>query len=486
VLRPRSIRTRIALFCSLVVMLTLAFFGGLLYVIAAVGGQEERDQALADRAEATLATIATATAADLTPRRAPAPFEIDGSSEIFVAILDQHGMPLASTGEVGGASPAIPATLLDAAATGSARGTYALAPELHVRLFAVPWDRPDLGQGGFVVTGQSTHQLREDLRAVAAFIVLAALISLVAAFAASWRVAGRAVRPLRLMATTADEIGGAEDLSRRLPTVNSRDEIARLSASFNGMLGRLEEAHRQLAETLAREQRFVADASHELRTPLTSIRTNADFLLDRPDAAPDDRQAALSDIAGESERMSRMVQDLLTLARADAGQRLDRSPVDLVPLLEEVRRQAHRLHPTREITLVRGDGATPAPAIVPGDPVALRQLLWIMLDNALKHGGSTARIWLGLSAEPAAGRALVRVADDGPGLPPGAEARVFERFYQADTARSGDGAGLGLAIARWIVEEHGGRIWARNNDGPGASFFVELPLCDAARPAGPS
>jgi signal transduction histidine kinase len=482
VFRPRSIRTRIALFCSLVVTLTLVFFGVLLYTLAALGGQEERDQALVERAEATLATIATATAADLTPRRAPAPFEIDGSPEIFVVILDQSGRSIVSTGEVAGAPPAISAALLAAAAAGSARGTYALASELDARLYAVPWSRPDLGQSGFVVTGQSTQQLREDLRAVAAFILIAAFISLVAAFAASWRVAGRAVRPLRAMAATADEIGGTADLSRRLPAVNSRDEIARLSTSFNGMLGRLEEAHRRLADTLIREQRFVADASHELRTPLTSIRTNADFLLDRPDAALEDRQAALHDIASESERMSRMVQDLLTLARADAGQRLDRAAVDLVPLLEEVRRQAQRLHPTREIVLIRGDEAAAA-VVVSGDPVALRQLLWIMLDNALKHGGPTARVWLGLGAEPAAGRALVRVADDGPGLPPGTEERVFERFYQANAARSGDGAGLGLAIARWIVEEHGGRIWARNNDGPGASFFVELPRCAESIPS---
>jgi two-component system, OmpR family, sensor kinase len=477
VFRPRRIRTRIALFCSLVVTLALVIFGVLLYLLAALGGQDDRDKALTDRAEATLATIETATDADLAPGRAPAPIEIEESLELFVVILDQTGAVIVSTGEVDGAPPVIPAGFLAAAADGHARGTFALTPDLDARLYAVPWSRPDLGLGGFVVVGQSTQKLREDLRAVVAFIVIAAAISLIAAFAATWRVAGRAVRPLQAMAATADEIGGAADLSRRLPEVARRDEIARLTASFNGMLGRLEEAHRQLTETLAREQRFVADASHELRTPLTSIRTNADFLLGHPDAAPDDRQAAVADIAAESERMSRMVQDLLTLARADAGQRLEREPVDLAPLLEDLRRQAQRLHPAREVVLIRGGPDQTAEAIVYGDPVALRQLVWVMVDNALKHGGPTARVWLCLVTE--GDRALIRVADDGPGIPDGAEECVFERFYQADAARSGDGAGLGLAIARWIAEEHGGRTWARNNDGPGASFFAELPRCPA-------
>jgi signal transduction histidine kinase len=475
-----SIRARIALFGSLVVALTLCLFGLLVYALAAYGGASDRDTALRKRAEETATSLASADPAVFAPRPIPAPVDVRSGSEIFVAIVGADGAPIAATGELDGASPPVPPDLLGRAADGPAKGTYSLADDLDVRLYAVPWIRPDLGLSGWVVAGQSTQRLKNDLNGILAFLVVSAIISLAAAFGASWRVAGRALRPLRTMARTADEIGATEDMSRRLPVLRPRDEIGRLSASFNGMLARLEEAHGRLAAALDREQRFVADASHELRTPLTSIRTNADFLLGHPEARPDDRRAALADIATESERMGALVHDLLTLARADAGQHLDRderNEVDLLVLLEDVRRQARRLHPDREVNLVTEPEVGPGAATVCGDAAALRQLVWILVDNALTHGGATARIWLCLGLRD--GVAGLRVADDGPGLPPADLERVFARFYQADPARSGGGTGLGLAIARWIAEEHGGRIWARNNDGPGASFFVELATCRA-------
>jgi two-component system OmpR family sensor kinase len=181
--------------------------------------------------------------------------------------------------------------------------------------------------------------------------------------------------------------------------------------------------------------------------------------------------------------MSRLVHDLLTLARADAGQVIERACLDPVPILEDVRRQAARLYPDRQVNLILEPGIAPGAVAIAGDAAALRQLLWILLENALVHGGPSARVWLCLGVSDT--YALLRVADDGPGLPQSDLDRVFERFYQADPSRSGGGAGLGLAIARWIAEAHGGRIWARNNDGPGASFFVALPLAEGARPTGP-
>jgi signal transduction histidine kinase len=297
---------------------------------------------------------------------------------------------------------------------------------------------------------------------------------LLTAFAASWRAAKRALKPLRVMAATADEIEGAEDLSRRLPTYRTRDELQRLAGSFNGMLTRLDEAHRRLADALATEKRLVADASHELRTPLTSIRSNADFLLRRPEARASDREAALRDIAAESERMSRLVHDLLILARADAGHHLDRVSLDFLPIVREVARQTWHLHPGRQITVERlgGDG----PVVVAGDAETLRRLVWILVDNAVKHTEDGGRIGLGLATHD--GHVELRVADDGPGIPEADLERIFERFYRADAARTTGGVGLGLSIARWVVAEHGGQIRARNNAGGGATFVVELPLDD--------
>jgi signal transduction histidine kinase len=230
-------------------------------------------------------------------------------------------------------------------------------------------------------------------------------------------------------------------------------------------------AHHQLSDALDSQRRFVADASHELRTPLTTIRTNAGFLLQHPQAQEDDRQAALQDIASESERMSRLIHDLLTLARADGGFHLETKRLDLSSLVNDVARQAGKLHPERQIR------ADVEEATVGGNEDALKQLLWILIDNAVRHTRSDGRIRLALESRDDV--AMLMVADDGEGIPEVDLQRIFDRFYQADVARSRGGSGLGLSIAGWIVAEHGGRISAHNNDHGGATVSIELPLLPA-------
>jgi signal transduction histidine kinase len=270
------------------------------------------------------------------------------------------------------------------------------------------------------------------------------------------------------MANTAEDIGRTQDLSRRLPEGALDDEVGRLQRSFNQMLRQLEDAYHRLQSALVAQRRFVADASHELRTPLTTIRGNVGLLLKRDDITSEDRVAALNDIAGESERMSRMVQDLLTLARADAGYHLEKAPIDLLPIVQEVSRQAQTLQPSRRIELLDG---VPSPLL--GNADAIKQLLWILIDNAFKHTHDGGRIQVRLDNGQRAARLVV--LDDGPGIPQEDLERVFERFFQSDASRSGEGTGLGLAIARWIAKEHGGQVSAANNPQGGASFTVVLP-----------
>ncbi len=268
-----------------------------------------------------------------------------------------------------------------------------------------------------------------------------------------------------------EEIGLTSDLSRRLPTSRTQDEVGRLGEAFNGMLQRLELSQRQLAAALDAQRRLVADSSHELRTPLTSVRVNAGLLLQRTDLAEEDRQAALRDIAMESERMGRLIGDLLTLARADAGQQLSLQRVDVAALVEDVAGQAARLYVERRL------GVWSEACCVLGDAEALTQLVWILVDNAQKYTTAGGRIDLHLVRGD--GLAELTVADDGIGVPAEALDHIFERFYRADAARSGGGSGLGLSIARWIVEQHGGQIEARNRGGGGAAFTVRLPLTGA-------
>ena len=408
------IRARIALFGAVVVCATLVLFSVVLYLIAWQGGLNGVEQDLKD---------GTAT-------------------KTFLAVAAPDGHLQAR--RVGGFGP-VPDHLPVPVHTGLA--TIPAGPNDRVRVLVQP--QPD---GTFLVTGEHLSEVQKGTSALLTYLFVTAFVTMLAGVAATWLAAGRALRPLKAMAAVAAEVGQTQDLRSRLPAVKPRgDEVGRLTEAFNGMLGRLKTAQDS-------QRRFVADASHELRTPLTSILGNAGLLLRDPAPAAEDAREAMIDIAAESERMSRLVDGLLTLARADAGHELRRSQLDLAQVVEPVARRA-------------GLASSVEPALVSGDHDALTQLAWILADNACRHGGGQASMWVRRRPQ---GGALLLVADQGPGIPPGEEERIFERFYQGDLARSNGGAGLGLAIARWIVREHGGRIWAGNAPGGGAVFVVEI------------
>jgi two-component system, OmpR family, sensor kinase len=461
------IRGRIALFGAAVVALTVVIFSVLVYVMVErnLGTQQDGTLKLGgDRAWAALES-----GGRVVPGRNFFPPDLNNSSEAFYEIFDAQGTPTISGAYINGVNPQLPSNALESIPTdhGIFRDVQPTGGPL-VRAYIRAWNRPDLGVGGFVLYGQPLIGIQSQLDGLRLFLIAGAFLSLVGAAAASWFVAGRALRPLDAMASTAEDIGRTQDLSRRLPETTPNDEVGRLQRSFNQMLRQLEDAYQRLRSALTAQRRFVADASHELRTPLTTIRGNVGLLLKRDDITGDDRVAALNDIAGESERMSRMVQDLLTLARADAGYHLDKLPLQLQPIVEEVTRQAQTLQPSRRMEVLNG-----TPVTVNGNLDALKQLLWILIDNAFKHTHDGGRVQLRL--ENGQGKARLIVLDDGPGIPPGDLERIFERFYQSDAARSGEGTGLGLAIARWIAQEHDGRIVATNNPSGGAAFTVELP-----------
>jgi signal transduction histidine kinase len=294
-------------------------------------------------------------------------------------------------------------------------------------------------------------------------------VSLVVAMAAGWLLARAALRPIDRLAQAAQEIGAAQDFGRRVPHRGPRDEVGRLAVTFNEMLGRLQEAYERLNAALAAQRQFVADASHELRTPLTTIRGNIGFLRRVVDMDSADREAALADVASEVERMSRLVNDLLTLAHADAGQHIPKTTVEFAPLVLEVARQARFLTDCGvEVALGQVDEAR-----VEGDPDHLKQLMLILADNAVKYTPAGGRV--SLSARRLNGHLRLEVHDSGIGIPSDEQLRIFDRFYRTDPARSTGGAGLGLSIARWIAEEHGGSITVNSEPGRGSLFTVELP-----------
>jgi two-component system OmpR family sensor kinase len=304
------------------------------------------------------------------------------------------------------------------------------------------------------VTSTLHRLLLIELIATAA--VLAALAAL-----ALW-VVRLGLRPLRRIELTAAAIT-AGDLSHRVDHPDGRTEVGRVGSALNTMLDRIETSDRRL-------RRFIADASHELRTPLAAVRAYAELFGRGAATRPEDLERSMSGIKREAERMSLLVDDLLLLARLDEGRPLERKPVDLAAVVGEAVDAARVVEPGRPIELAV------EPATVTGDETRLRQVLDNLLANARAH--TPAGTPVSVDLRQVDGLAELTVADRGPGLSEEQAARVFERFYRADSsrARASGGAGLGLSIVSAVTEAHGGTARVRPTPGGGATFVVTLPL----------
>ncbi len=306
---------------------------------------------------------------------------------------------------------------------------------------------------------------------------------------------GQALRPLTRMTRTAQAIADG-DLSQRVNLPHSGDEIGELSTSFDEMIDRIQAAFAAQQESEARMRQFVADASHELRTPLTSLRGFTDVLLRGAKDDPATAEHVLRAMQRESERMSRLVHDLLTLARLDAGRQLNYQPFDLVALVGEAVDQARILAGERMVTM-RTDGGGPLSLVADQDKI--KQVLLILLDNALKYGKQGPDGWVQVQVSRSGDLAQLQVIDNGRGISSEDLPHIFERFYRADKTRSrsdqtnqmaavgaastsgvlkamnAGGSGLGLPIALAIVQAHGGSIWAQSQLGQGTQFTIRLP-----------
>ena len=322
---------------------------------------------------------------------------------------------------------------------------------------------------GYVVWADSTRALEELIVSVGVALLAAGSAVIVVATIVGLRLARRALAPIADVADTARAISLSGDFSARVHEAPDHDEVQDLAVAFNEMLSALEQSH----ETL---RRFLGDASHELRTPLTGIVANLE-LARRPAVSEGDRTQLLDDAASEADRMGRMVSDLLSLARAETGGRLADIHVELDALVvESVRRQQARAGGvTLRVSHIE-------PLAMDGDPDRLRELLGILLDNALRYtpmGGEVV-----VSAVRRSGMAHLEIRDTGIGIDGEDPDRLFERLYRGSRAREmrPSGTGLGLPIARWIVEKHGGRIHLRRADTGGTVASVLVPLRVAPHP----
>jgi two-component system, OmpR family, sensor kinase len=314
------------------------------------------------------------------------------------------------------------------------------------------------GAGARDEEGPSISPIADAQSDVEKTFLLVGAAALVAALLAGYLVAARAAAPLRRYAATAARID-AGDLTPRLdPDPASPAELRTLAVTFNHMLDRLDRA-------FARQREFVSDASHELRSPLTAIRGQLEVLGRAEQPTPAEVRRVQELTMAELGRVERLVEDLLSLARLDEGERLEARALELAPLLRDLADSGSGCELERPLAAGR----------LEADPDLIAQVVRNLLENARRHAGPGGRV--SLSARARGGALTVSVDDDGPGIPPSERERVFDRFHRSEAARDrgSGGSGLGLAISRSIVELHGGRIWAEQSPLGGARISFELP-----------
>ena len=463
-LRPRSLRARLTLWYT-------AALGGLLVLLGAVA-LVLLDRGLRSTADASLETLARTVAQS---SRAPAPRGLGQAlesllgpalAERFYQLLDPLGRPDPRLAPHGDVRLPLGAEALHNAEHGLPTFETVRLPgsPAPIRLLTAP-----VMEGGRLVQLVQVAMSLEVVEAARSrfLLVLAALlpVALAAAAAGGWFLAGRALAPVDAMVETARRIE-AEDLSRRLTADAPDDELGRLAAVLNDMLARLE-------RSFAGARQFSADAAHELRTPLTILRGELDVALAAAAPAAAHRRA-LESCLEEVDRLSSLVEDLLFLARADAGAFvLPQDPVDLATVVADATPGLEALAARAGVDLT----VEPSAAPVRGSAPMLFRVVLNLVENAIKHAGTGAHVAVVTRSD--AGRALLEVRDDGPGIAAADRERIFDRFYRGDPARERGGSGLGLPLTRAIVLLHGGEIGVSSAAGTGSCFRVSLPRAAA-------
>jgi two-component system OmpR family sensor kinase len=331
---------------------------------------------------------------------------------------------------------------------------------------------------GYVQYARSEDEVDDTVNRLWLLIAAGVLGGTLLASLSGLAIAGRALRPLTALTATAREIADTRDPSRKMPQPRADDEIGELARTLEQMLRSLDAARAEREGAMQKQREFVADASHELRTPLTSVLANLELLqasLGGPDQAED--REMIDSALRSSRRMSRLVGDLLLLARADAGRIGERRRCDLAEIAGNAAVEVAPVLGERELSIDNGH-----PILIDGNPDELHRMVVNLLDNAAHHTqpGSHIELSLGSSGDSA----VIEVADDGPGIPLELREQVFDRFVRgagpADIA-AGPGTGLGLAIVRAVASSHGGRVEATESASGGALLRVHLPLAKSER-----
>jgi signal transduction histidine kinase len=467
-----SLRLRLSLLYSAILALTLIVFGmGVYFALSQITYQNLKSTLASeakDEAERVLQYSNNNGILRFPPRGVNWKYRTDVP---YMQLCEPDGRVVDHIGNGVATEPLLPQTQLDAE-----NSTSFVTPmptnDGRLLVYSYPIIAKDGQPIGIVLAAQSLNGVDRTLGLLRNALVLGGSVVTLSAFGVGWVLSGTALRPINRLTATARRIGRERNFGRRVDYNGPPDEVGRLATTFNTMLTELQAAYAQVEHALQAQRRFVADASHELRTPLTTIRGNLGLLQRQPPISPADRDAVLADMVDETERMSRLVNDLLVLARTDAGRPLRSEPVSLKPLVDEMCRTAHALSTTHTIVC-----ANDLDVAACGDEDALKQVVLILLDNALRYtpAHGTVTLATGVTGE----HVTISVRDTGSGIPPDLLPHIFERFRRGDVARSGTGTGLGLSIAKALVDAQGGTIMVDSSQGHGSVFTVTLPRATA-------
>lgn len=478
---PRlSVRARLALWHTVILAALIA--------ASAMATQLFLKDSTRNRTDADLLDTWSAFRSELVAERAELPSLAAAATEaisgfrfnnVAVAVLDSADRVIgfksvAHRDARDGSAPAFDSALVGKLFAGTPRSGSLLATvddaEGGYRMYSAPLVIS--GDRATIVIARSLHGDVEALENAGAAFGLIAPLVLALAFLGGWFLAGRSLSPVAAMSDRAALIS-ASTTAERLPVMNPNDELGRLAVVLNDLLDRL-------ADALAQQRRFMTDASHELRTPVAVVRAVTDVVLSKPSRTEEEYREALETLQREAKRLSRVVDDLFLLSRADIGERrVNSASLYLGEVIADVSRDLSAIAQSRAISIecrLPEDGAP-----YTGDENLLDRAVGNLVDNAIKYGPPGSRVLISLAGNATSYR--IDVEDEGAGIPPGIEERIFERFFRANVDESSiPGAGLGLSIARWAVEAHGGRLSVGKSPAGGAKFSIILPVdeCSSA------
>lgn len=472
-----SIRLRFTLLYTFILTLTLTVFGVSLYTIQAQATLTSLKRDLTQGANGLASATLKTDSPDFKPEpppsggdRPPVSFDEFSSEQEFQSfrereiarVLDPNGNLVASPfGREGDELP-LSDKGLQTLQNGSEWWETSNVSEEEMLIYSRPVIVNDEVTYIVQVARPLTERNRTLQSLVTTLLIAGSLITLIA-FGVGWLFSGTTLAPINRITKTAKEIGEERDFSRRVDYTGPQDEVGQLASTFNAMLSRLQNAFQKVEHSLEMQRNFVADVSHELRTPLTTLRGNLGLLRRNP--SQEIQNDILSDMVDESDRLIRLVNDLLLLARADAGRSLAKEPVDISSLLEEVIRQARQLDLQRKISL---DVAPRLKSV--GDRDAIKQVLLITLDNALKHSSSDVNV----TAKQEGTAIEIHVQDFGEGISSEKLSHVFDRFYRGEEDTVMPGFGLGLSIAKALVDGMDGDIDMESEPGKGCTVKIRF------------